>query len=71
MHKWKLLRDDFSVPGGELGKFKSDMQMTDCHARKFVDSTAFQTSLYTGPTLKLKRFFVVKKYSETIDSLYN
>ena len=70
MHKWKLLRDDFSVPGGELGKFKSDMQMTDCHARKVVDSTPSKP-LYTGPTLKLKRFFVVKKYSEIIDSLYN
>jgi len=41
VQKWKILRKDFSVPGGEL-----------------------------GPTLKMKRHIVLKKYEDLIDGFY-
>jgi long-chain-fatty-acid--CoA ligase ACSBG len=42
VQKWKILRKDFSVPGGEL-----------------------------GPTLKMKRHFVLEQYAEVVDGIYN
>ena len=41
VQKWRILRKDFSVPGGEL-----------------------------GPTLKMKRHFVLQQYAELVDGLY-
>ena len=41
VQKWRILRKDFSVPGGEL-----------------------------GPTMKMKRHFVLKQYADLVDGLY-
>jgi len=41
VQKWKILRKDFSVPGGEL-----------------------------GPTLKMKRHFVLQQYAELVEGFY-
>uniref|UniRef100_A0A1X7T2N8 AMP-dependent synthetase/ligase domain-containing protein n=1 Tax=Amphimedon queenslandica TaxID=400682 RepID=A0A1X7T2N8_AMPQE len=42
VQKFVILKNDLSIPGGEL-----------------------------GPTLKLKRFYVMSKYSEVIDDMYS
>lgn len=41
VQKWKILRKDFSVPGGEL-----------------------------GPTLKMKRHFVLEQYADLVNGFY-
>merc|ERR1719336_2816440 len=41
VQKWKILRKDFSVPGGEL-----------------------------GPTLKMKRHFVLQQYADLVNGFY-
>lgn len=41
VQKWRILRKDFSVPGGEL-----------------------------GPTMKMKRHFVLKQYADLVDGFY-
>ena len=41
IQKWRILRKDFSVPGGEL-----------------------------GPTLKMKRHFVLQQYAELVNNFY-
>ena len=68
------------MPGGELGQ--CERYMTLVNTSGDTDSILSTSSLclhklmslfvyiYTGPTLKLKRFFVVSKYRQEIDAMY-
>ena len=62
VQKWSLLDVDFSIPGGELGEYTYY-----CYNCPFQD---LHCHIHVGPTLKLKRFFVAKKYAATIDAMY-
>lgn len=58
--KWKLLDTDFTAPGRELGVLVCNNIICCC---------AF-TLHYTGPTLKLRRHAVMKKYEAEIKKMY-
>lgn len=60
VQKFELLEHDFSVPTGELGKFRELILFYD----------DFNYFLITGPTLKVKRNVVVNMYSNVIEKMY-
>ena len=58
IQKWTLLERDFSIPGGELG------------TPGIITVCCFQYYHTAGPTLKVRRFVLHKKYASTIETLY-
>ena len=63
VQKWTFLPTDFSVHGEELGM---------CLINAFKSSNLLKCIFFiiTGPTMKLKRGFVAKKYADVIEKLY-
>jgi long-chain-fatty-acid--CoA ligase ACSBG len=66
IQKWVVLPTDFSIPGGELGKF-DHMRLSEIKMKNWFLSISISIA---GPTLKLKRSVVYEKYSETIADMY-
>lgn len=73
VQKWSLLDSDFSIPGGELGNVWCILEKHGIFLIVYSDvkeDSLCYTYLPLGPTLKLKRFFVTKKYAATIEAMY-
>lgn len=72
IQKWTILRKDFSVSGGELGKFNQSVHNGFLYklclkAMQFWD---FYRYLVPGPTMKLRRPVVLEMYHKDVENLY-
>ena len=78
VQKFVILKNDLSIPGGELGervrRWRKERRERERERKKLIKKRKSQRDycyFFIGPTLKLKRFFVMSKYSQVIDEMYS
>lgn len=67
IQKWTILAKDFSVCGGELGEYNLQARLV------LFNLAAHRTNnlSFLGPTMKLRRPFVLKMYHNEIENFYS